>query len=172
MGPLPADGLARIFGQRRPASADAVALARRAWQAFTAPDARALVALVAGDTSALPHLGAALQRHLADLPDGATGLSTTETLILKELDQGARDLGGLLSALAAREARPFLTDSWLTEILRRLGGGPAPLITPGPTYGLLARGRDVLAGHDFWAAERWQGGILIREREEDDADVS
>jgi hypothetical protein len=26
---------------------------------------------------------------------------------------------------------------------------------------LAARGRAVLAGHDFWSAERWHGGVWI-----------
>jgi hypothetical protein len=171
MGKLPAADLARLFQQRRPASDESLTLARQAWTAFTAPDARLLVTLVAGDTSALPHLGPALARHLADLPDGATGLSTTETRLLQILDQGPRDLDGLLQALAAKEPRPFLTDLWLKEILQRLGGGSGPLVSSGAQgYALTPRGRDVLAGHDFWAAERWHGGILIRENDEEDAD--
>jgi hypothetical protein len=168
MGQLPAAALERIFQQRRPASAEAVGLARRAWSAFTAPDARALVALTTGDTSALPHLGAALSRHLDDLPDGATGLSTTEARLLETLRDGPQDLGALLATLAAREPRPFLTDTWLEEILARLGGGAGPLVgRDGTRFTLTRRGDDVLAGYDFWAAERWHGGILIREKEED-----
>jgi hypothetical protein len=158
--------LERIFQQRRPVTDEALALAGRAWAAFTAPEARALVALVAGDTSALPYLGAALSRHLDDLPDGATGLSTTETRLLEILRSGPLPLGGLLSALAAGEARPFLTDVWLEDILGRLGGAEAALVgSEGSRFILTGRGRDVLAGHAFWAAERWHGGILIRENE-------
>ena len=169
MGQLPAADLASLFQQRRLVTDQALTLARQAWTAYTAPDARLLVALVAGDASALPHLSAALSRHLADLPDGATGLSTTETRLLQVLDHGPRDLGGLLDALAAKEPRPFLTDSWCKELLRRLSGSAGPLVSDGAgTYSLTARGRDVLAGHAFWGAERWHGGIFIREHEEDD----
>jgi hypothetical protein len=170
MGRLSAAQLVHLYQQRRPATDEALTLARQAWTAFTAPDARLLVTLVAGDTSALPHLGAALARHLADLPDGATGLSTTETRLLQVLEEGPRDLSGLLTAMAAKEPRPFLTDDWLNEILQRLGAGAGPLLTlaGGDKYSLTARGRDVLAGHDFWTAERWHGGILIREQDDED----
>ncbi len=163
--------LRAMFAARRPADGAALDLAERAWAAFTAPDAEALVTLVEGDTSALPHLGAALARHLEDLPDGATGLSTTETRLLQALEGGALARGALLSAIAAREARPFLTDLMLEEILSRLGGGPEPLVAVGADQvKLTARAQDVLAGHTFWEAERWHGGIFIDPEEDDDDD--
>ena len=44
------------------------------------------------DTSALPYLGAALRRLLAELPDVTTGLSRTERLILDALPVARRFL--------------------------------------------------------------------------------
>jgi hypothetical protein len=155
--------LRAAFDARRSATAAAFALARRAWDAFTRPGARPLARLVATDTSALPYLGAALGRHLADLPDGATGLSTTETYALEVLRAGPHDPGALLAAVAAREARPWLTDAMLGETLRRLGGTDAPLVARAESgaFSLTRRGDDVLAGYDTWTAERWLGGIHI-----------
>jgi hypothetical protein len=162
LGHLDAAALMAAFQARRPASADAIALARRAWAAFTAPTAAPLVTLVASDTRALPHLKPALQRHLGDLPDGGTGLSTTETNLFETLRQGPRELGALMQALAAREARPWLTDTLLAEILRRLAGTEAPLVTvDGTKVSITQRGDDVLAGYEVWYAERWHGGIFI-----------
>jgi hypothetical protein len=168
---LDAQQLRSAFDARRPVTAEARALARRAWQAFTAPSARALVDLLTEETSALPHLGPALRRHLDDLPDGATGLSTTEARLLEALEGGPLALGDLQAALAARESRPFLTDGQLEEIVRRLGVASSALVKVDDAglVHLTARGRAVLAGHDFWSAERWHGGIHIRP-DDDDSD--
>ena len=166
---MSADALRIAFESRRRVPPAALALAGRAWQAFTSPTAGALTRLIAEDTTALPHLGAALERHLADLPDGATGLSTSETRVLEELDAAPLDLGALLSAVGRREQRPFLTDTLLEEILQRLGAPPAPLVgvDRARMVHITRRGRSVLAGHDFWSAERWHGGIHIRPEESD-----
>jgi hypothetical protein len=172
LGQQPPQGLAALFEGRRPLDPRAFTLAARCWAAYTAPGARRLAALVADEDAgwdSLPQLRAALARHLADLPDGATGLSTTESRVLQALDGKPAPVrrNDLFYAVAAREARPFLTDTMLDEILLRLGGAqPAagtPLVTlhPDGTVELGARGRDVLAGHDFWSAERWHGGIWI-----------
>ena len=169
---LDAAALRAAFDQRRPVTAEAVSLARRAWEAFTAPVARPLADLVLADTSALPHLGAALERHLADLPDGATGLSTTETRLLQALEPGPLPLLDLHRTLAALEARPFLTDVQLEEVVRRLGVAAGALVTVDSEarVHLTPRGRAVLVGHDFWSAERWHGGIHIRPEDDEPAD--
>jgi hypothetical protein len=162
LGHLAAPSLRAAFAARRSAGTKERALAVAAWEAFTAPGARALAALVKTDFSALPYLQAALQRHLADLPDGGTGLSTTETHLLQALQPGPLDRGALMKAIADREPRPWLTDVLLAETLDRLGGGSAPLVTlSGELVTLSRRGDDVLAGYDTWNAERWHGGILI-----------
>ena len=121
---LAPEALRAALAARVPATADAFALAARAWTAFTAATADPLVQLVAQDPdlSALPHLGTALLRHLDDLPDGALGLSTTEVHLLQALESGPHDRRALLAALAARETRPFLTDVALDQVLSRLGG--------------------------------------------------
>jgi hypothetical protein len=174
LGNLGAEALNAALAARVPAAPDAFALAARAWTAFTAPTAEPLVQLVAQDPdlSALPHLGTALLRHLDDLPDGALGLSTSELRLLQALEAGPQQPGALLPALAAREARPFLTDTALAELLARLGGldrvGGGPLIEtrPDDRLALTTRGRDVLAGYEVWDAERWHGGVHIGVDEE------
>jgi hypothetical protein len=178
LGNLGPEALRAALEARVAASSDAFALAARAWAAFTAPTADALVQLVAQDPdlSALPHLGTALLRHLDDLPDGALGLSTTELRLLQTLEAGPQQAQALLPALAAREARPFLTDSALDEVLTRLGGldrqGGGPLIETRPEdrfgmrVAITTRGRDVLAGYEVWDPDRWHGGIHIGVDEE------
>jgi hypothetical protein len=174
LGNLGAEALKAALAARVPATPDAFALAARAWAAFTAPTAEPLVQLVAQDPdlSALPHLGTALLRHLDDLPDGALGLSTSELRLLQALEAGPQEPRALLPALAAREARPFLTDTALAELVARLGGldrvGGGPLIEtrPDDRLALTTRGRDVLAGYEVWDAERWHGGVHIGVDEE------
>ena len=175
---LDAAALRGAMAGRVAATDEAFALAARAWAAFTAPTAEPLVQLVAQDPdlSALPHLGTALLRHLDDLPDGALGLSTTELRLLQALEAGPQAAPALLAALAAREARPFLTDSALDEVLSRLGGldrqGGGPLIETrledrfGVRAAITTRGRDVLAGYEVWDADRWHGGVHIGVDEE------
>jgi hypothetical protein len=170
LGHLDAPALHAAFAARRSVGPDALALAAEAWTAFTAPSARPLAALVKGDFTPLPHLRDALQRHLADLPDGGTGLSTTETHLLEALRPGPLDEGALMAAIAAREARPWLTDVLLAEILKRLGASSGPLVTVSQDLiTLTRRGDDVLAGYDTWNAERWHGGILIGRDDESEA---
>jgi len=158
-----------LFARRRPVTAGDVAFARQAWAAFTAATAQPLVALLRTDAP-LPHASAALTRHLGDLPDGASGLSTSETRILEELRRGPAQLGPLLRAVAAREPRPFLGDTALDEILGRLADGPAPLVTR-DSAGLASitrRGGDVLHGFEVWFARRWHGGIEVTPDEDPD----
>ncbi len=158
---LSAPALREVFSRRRLVDANMLALAKTAWSALTSPTATQLQALAAQPTPSLPHLGAALKRHLDDLPDGATGLSTTETYLLETLVSGAREPRALLDALAAREKRPFLTDTLLNEILQRLASGASPLVTLSSEVAITRRGRDVLSGYDVWHCERWHGGMIV-----------
>ena len=158
---LSAPALREAFAGRRLVDANMLALAKTAWAAFTAPTPAQLVALVSHPTPALPHLGAALKRHLDDLPDAATGLSSTETHLLEALASGTRERRSLLDALAAREKRPFLTEMMLNVVLSRLGEGPRPLLTAAEEVAITKRGRDVLSGYEMWHCERWHGGIFI-----------
>jgi hypothetical protein len=173
LGNLGPPALQKALAARVPATPEAFALAGRAWSAFTAPTARPLVDLLEDDPDldALPHLGAALQRHLDDLPDGALGLATTELRLLQALEAGPLDRGALFKAIAAREARPFLTDTMLDEVLARLGRrdrlGGGPLVADsGSSVSMTERGRDVLAGYEVWEPDRWHGGIQLGQDEE------
>ena len=178
LGNLGPEALREALAARVAASSDAFALAARAWAAFTAPTADALVQLVAQDPdlSALPHLGTALLRHLDDLPDGALGLSTTELRLLQALEAGPQQAQGA-AAGAGRPGGAPVPDR------RRAGRGADP---PGWTrspgrraadrdparrpfrlrVAITARGRDVLAGYEVWDADRWHGGIHIGVDEE------
>ncbi|WP_218780093.1 FAD-dependent monooxygenase, partial [Cellulomonas iranensis] len=64
---------------------DALALARQAWAADTAPAPRAWAALAGLQHAVLPLLGRALARQLQELPGANDGLSLTERLLLRVL---------------------------------------------------------------------------------------
>ncbi|HLM48984.1 MAG TPA: hypothetical protein VK279_00440, partial [Solirubrobacteraceae bacterium] len=149
-----------------PVTADQLALARRAWAAFRAPDPAALAALAASATAPLPDLAPALRRALEDLPGCRDGLARTERQVLEACASGARDFEALFAALTALEEAAFLGDTALELWLVRLREGPAPLLDAGlaPTE----VGHAVLEGRADHAAlngvERWVGGVRLSGR--------
>jgi hypothetical protein len=164
--------LSAAFASRVALDERATGLAARAWAAYTSAQAEALGAFVAeaeaaGDFAPLPYLADALRRHLAERPDAA-GLALSERLILQALADGAAEP---FVAVAAAEARPWLTDTLYAATLRRLASGSAPLLTlapagtsapPLPRAQLTPRAHEVLAGRDRWVTPpRWNGGVRI-----------
>jgi len=154
--------LVAAFAARRPIGATETALASRAWQAYAAPDPSALADLASGDSPALPHLGAALRRHLEEFPERLSGLGASERRLLEAVAGGARGWAEVYQAMQRAEARPWMTDGIFFGRLHRLSAGPAPLLcsTDGALE-LTERGATVLAGRDQWHAERWCGGVRI-----------
>jgi hypothetical protein len=176
LGALSGDQLAELFNRRENVTPPQLALARRAWEAVGAATPEPLAALARADTSALPFLGAALSRLLAELPDAGTGLSRTEKLILDALPTPRRSLDVFVGANTP-EPRRWLTDAIFFDHVRRLATGPHPLIEvaaagAGPddlAHADLARtpwADDVLAGRKDAIAlrgiDRWVGGTHLK----------
>jgi Domain of unknown function (DUF1835) len=136
-----------------------VALARRAWDAFTAGDADALHALAGEEDAPLEHLPQALVRLLEELPWTTDGLSRVERAALEAIAAGAAGRHEVFAAVAAQEERPFLGDTWLFARLDAL----APLLGGA---GLSAFGAAVLGGRADWlrdgAVDRRLGGVVLR----------
>jgi hypothetical protein len=170
LGALSGDQLRALYERRPGVTSQQLALGQRAWRAMTAPTPESLVALLREDTSALPYLGAALRRLLAELPD-ATGLSRTERLILDALAAGPRTGFDLFVLANEPEPRRWITDTILLANLRRLADGPTPLVElqgNGKPLGQTARRTDaataVLAGRDaveMRGVDRWVGGTHL-----------
>lgn len=113
--------LRAAFAVRTAVGPAQTALAKRAWDAWRAPNARAALSeVLAGDTSALPHLGAAIARWLEEP-------AKTHALIDAALAKGIREFPALYQAMQAGEARPWLTGELLLD---RLANPDAPR---GPT---------------------------------------
>jgi len=137
---------------------DAVA----AWDGFTATDPRALDAL-SRRALALPHLAAAMRRHLQDLPWTTDGLALTERLVLTAVAQGATDLSAVFRALRMADPVFHFTDLILAEVLLRLQTGPRRLIAREVPLRPTLRGEAVLAGRErHRSPPRSLAGVTIR----------
>jgi Domain of unknown function (DUF1835) len=180
--PLELEGL---WGRRRELTPESAELATRAWEAVCSPEPTAIEALLAGETEALPFLGAALRRLLEEFPDTASGLSRTERQLLEALAEAPQSPIELLVDNGRREEAPFMGDSWLWRHLAELGRGPQALVVrddghalglppprgDGASFGsapvrLTESGECVMRGGIDWFAstgvDRWIGGVHLR----------
>lgn len=182
------DAMRRLADDASPVTAAQQRLAGEAWEAFTAPTPHRLADLATSDTSALPHLGPALTRLLAELPDPLRGLTLTEERALAHLAREETTTGELFRRVTAQDEAQFLGDASFFRRLDGLAFGERPLIEglPGssqdycgsravPDHGyaefararlrLTRTGRAVLAGRiDHRVANRadhWVGGTHI-----------
>lgn len=176
IGQLAPELLAWLWTRRRPLDAEALALARAAWDAYRDPAPLRWAQLAAAPTPALPLLGPALRRQLHELPALRDGLSLSERLTLEIVRDGERPSAGQVFAelTARREPLPYLGDLMFRVLLRALLEEPGALLrTPAPELpwerqplALTAAGREVLAGRryrlDLGAPERWVGGVRLR----------
>jgi hypothetical protein len=173
LGELTAEQLERL-----PASAavtltdDAVALATRAWAALRAPDPSGLAAIVAARSPELRFLPEAFDRLGREYPSTRDGLSLTERRLLAAVAAGAGTAGEAFGRAAAREARPFLGDTWAYEALGRMAAAGQPVLE---ADGAVARatplrltdlGARLLRGgeHDHVeinGIDRWIGGVHL-----------
>jgi len=185
LGEMDPEQLAAMWPDRELVRRDQVALARLAWDAVRAPDPAAIHALLDTHTAALPHLAAALRRHLEELPAVGDGLGRVEREGLKALAAlGPQTPAEVFLAVQRAEAAPFLGDAWMWNRLHDLGQGDRRLVqtTAGEPLGpppsrpgserfaeqeleLTDTGRAVLAGEADRAAllplDRWVGGIHL-----------
>jgi hypothetical protein len=172
LGPSTPDQLRALFALRMPVTRAHLSAARAAWEAFRAPDPRDMEAIPGAELSALPHLAAALRRHLQQFPSTRGGLSRSERQALEVLAEGPRTAGELyVAAHHDREDPIWLGDSTFFSYLEDLG----PLLTIGEADEIHRRpvaltdlGRDVLAGRADRVAtiglDRWLGGVHLHGR--------
>jgi hypothetical protein len=103
-------------------------LGAEAWEAFAAPDPTALDGL-SRRALALPHLAAAMRRHLQDLPWRTDGLALSERQLLRAVAGGAGDVPAAMAAQHAADSVFPHTDLIVAELHRRLSDGPRRLLT-------------------------------------------
>lgn len=133
-----------------------------AWAAFAAPDPTGLDRLTRR-ALALPHLAAAMRRHLQDLPWRSDGLALTERQVLQAVAAGASDPGAVFAAQQAADPVFPATDLILRDVHHRLSQGPRRLVTPETPWRLTPQGEAVLAGQArHRPAPRLHAGVTIR----------
>lgn len=185
LGELHPEQLASLFPTRQPVTPEQIALARRAWEAWTAPEPTALAALARAETAPLPYLGEALARRLEQFPSTTNGLDRLEQEALEAIAEGHDRPFSLFRAVDEREARPFIGDTMLWGLLEELASAETPLVTfdgPGPLprfddpptsleqwrLSLTPAGRAVLAGREdrirLNGIDRWVGGVHLSGR--------
>ena len=179
LGELTASELGPLFETRQPVTAAQYAVAVNAWAAFRAPEPTSIEAFLRTDTSALPYLAAALERHLEEFPSTADGLSRTEHRLLELAARGADHAARSLPADARRRNR-VLRHRY--HVARYCAGTVVSLhaaadaegswgVRPSGSRGatgtieLTDLGRAVLAGREDRIArcgiDRWLGGVHL-----------
>ena len=154
-------------------SDDALALAARAWATLRAPDPRGLGAIVAARSPELRFMPEAFDRLGREYPWTRDGLSLTERRLLAAIAEGAGSAGEAFVRGAAREARPYLGDTWAYAAIERLARAEVQLLAAAGTGGvdrhttvaLTEAGRRVLDGAADHVAlngiDRWIGGVHL-----------
>lgn len=175
---------AQLFAARRGITSAQRLAARDAWEAFRADDPRAVLDAIPRVTD-LPHLPAALHRHLQQFPAPRTGLSRTEQQTLEAIARGIARLGDIFTqANHHSEEAVFMGDAAFLLHVRGLLRGPRPLMArtvprrPGDRPRLARAalsmddeltladdGRRVLAGEadrvTLCGIDRWLGGVHL-----------
>jgi hypothetical protein len=177
LGQLAPEQLAQLWPRRTPISKDAVEEAIATWIAVTAADPRGLPFLMKR-VRALPFLAGAIERHLEELPDLASGLGRSERQVLAAIGRGVA-AEALMAESQAIDPRYPLTDLQLRAILTAfVAGGLVTTSTPAAERGagagpvgrwadlaVTALGRQALAGAVDLVAElgidRWRGGVHL-----------
>jgi len=166
LGELDAGQLERVAGAAAaPVSEAALDLARAAWAAFRADQPGGLRTIARSHDPVLRFLGEAFDRLGREYPSTRDGLSLTERRILAAVDDGAATAGAVFAAVGAREARPYLGDTFCFRIIDRLASARSPLLTVAARVELTDAGRRVLAGADdhvrLNGIDRWVGGVHL-----------
>jgi hypothetical protein len=173
LGQLTADQLASLADTRVRVTDAQFRVAQAAWDAFTAPDPTAIERLIERETSALPFIAVAFQRHLEEFPSLDGGLSRSERQALSILrEQGSLPGGRLFAAVQRLEEQIFMGDASFYRIVAHLSTGRHPLVqvSGAPQAGLgmvtiTETGRTVIEGRadhiELNGIDRWLGGVHL-----------
>ena len=158
--------LREVFAGRQEVTREQRDVARRAWEAWCAPEPTDLARLARTPLPALPFLQAALRRHLEEFPARGTGLSRNEGQVLAALAGTEKTFGELFPAVQRTEERRWLTDVMLQDLLSDLAGARVPLVAQAEErFRVTEAGRRVLAGTEDAVAlngiDRWIGGVHL-----------
>lgn len=140
-----------------------------------APNPTGLGDIASHSSSELRFVGEAFDRLGREYPSVRDGLSLTERRILAAVADGAARADEAFVRSAAREARPFLADSWCFDRMTRFVRASTPLLSSGSAdtpvqwdtdVGLTLAARRVLDGDQdhvtLTGIDRWIGGTHLK----------
>jgi hypothetical protein len=169
LGRLAPEALAALFAARAPLGAEALALGRRVWEAYSGADPLAAEPLAGNDEAPLPFVRTAVRVHFGRFPSRANGLNEVEATTLGMLKRRPLGFADLFAAVSAqpRVRRHGMGDVQFAACLR----GLRPLLevqgmeVRRAEFGLTPLARDVLAGDADWLdcheLDRWVGGVRL-----------
>lgn len=179
LGQLNQEQLQSLFPGRSQIAGPQLELANKAWEAYSASDARSLISLLRTDMSALPFLKEALRKHLERFPSTRNGLGRVENTALALVPAGHSKFRSLFPAFARRESDYGFGDAQVYLAIETMMTARKPLLiqhNAGPwpkdsaqmllaSFELTDDGKAVLAGEeDFVVAngiDTWLGGIHL-----------
>jgi hypothetical protein len=128
LGELTPADISSLFDARTLVTPQQFALAAAAWDAFRSQDRGRLQAFLRRDTTGLPFLAAALQRHL-DEAAGDDGLTPSERRLLEQLSRGPLDIHAAWAGMHNGERSYYITDSSFWTLVQNLAQRSPALIT-------------------------------------------
>jgi len=175
LGMLKPEEFPALFDARQRITSDQIRIGTRAWEAFCDADPTGLLVFAKPDHVELPYLPGAIRRHLEEFPSTANGLARSERQVLQVLSDGLRTPDEAFIEASRLEESIFMGDTSFWTIVRRLAGGPRPLVAarvrkrpgrlPAGTLALTADGAAVLPGRADHVAlnglDRWLGGTQL-----------
>ena len=175
MGQLPPEALRMLWEQSSATNDRQLQLGIQVWDAVTDSTPHALLNLVESRTPLMPLMAPALQRHLRELPSMENGLSLTEHLILRIVNEKGTMNAGRLFGWYSNHYEPltFLGDTMFYDILEQLATATYPAVqiqrsSSKPTdwnVSLSDIGNELLQNRRDWMeinhVDRWVGGIHI-----------
>ena len=186
LGELTPDQLGGLFAGRREVTDSQLKLAAEVWQAYSSPDPRGIQSLLGRDTSALPFLSGALEKHLARFPSVANGLGLVENRAIELVSRGFTKFGQLFCEFGNLEPAYGLGDSQFWNGLKRMIQVREPLLELRnlaevdqalktnefihASFAITEKGEAVLASADNFIAssgiDLWLGGVHLRDTDD------
>lgn len=185
LGQLTPDQLSGLMDGRREVTDSQLKLAAEVWQAYCSPDPRAIQSLIDRDTSELPFLADALEKHLARFPSVDNGLGRIENRALELVSSGFTEFGPLFCEFGDQEPAYGLGDLQFWNGLKRMAQGREPLLELRnltdvdkavktnefihASFAITEKGKATLAsGEDFLTGngiDLWLGGVHLRDKD-------
>jgi hypothetical protein len=183
LGQLNQEQLLSLFPGRSRIAGPQLELATKAWEAYSASDARSLIALLRTDMSALPFLKDALRKHLERFASIRNGLGRVENTALALVPAGHSKFRSLFPAFARRESGYGFGDAQVYLAMETMMTVRKPLLIQQnrnhwikdsaqmllASFEVTEDGKAVLAGQEDFVAtngiDTWLGGIHLSGKE-------